>query len=107
MLDRPRYEADRTGRDGDVTEILDLENDICPLASQAMDLGGGFLCCGGAQEWLSDGRPDFQNSLWMKVEDWADKSDFRRVSFPAVLSGTGAGDSVLAVSCTPCCTATL
>lgn len=45
MLDRPRYDEwmERAGEE-DVTEIIDLEKDIRPLAAQAMELGVKYSC---------------------------------------------------------------
>ena len=67
MLDRPRYDAwmERAGEE-DVTEILDLEKDIRPLAAQAMELGVKVLMlkCGARGMVLSDrrSRSDRKNS---------------------------------------------
>lgn len=101
MLDRPRYESwiERAG-DGDVTEILDLENDIRPLASQAIDLGVKVLMlkCGAQGMYYQTAGTDLISKIppavELKVEDWADKSGFQKSFIPSrVLSGTGAGDS--------------
>lgn len=101
MLDRPRYEEwlKRAG-DTDLTEILDLDRDIRPLADQAMALGAKVLMlkCGApgiyyrtAGRELLSGIP---GSDGWKMEDWADQEGFQKSFLPEkVLSGTGAGDS--------------
>ena len=101
MLDRPRYDAwmERAGEE-DVTEILDLEKDIRPLAAQAMELGVKVLMlkCGARGMYYQTAGADLIGKIpaavELKVEDWTEKSGFQKSFIPEkVLSGTGAGDS--------------
>lgn len=101
MLDRRRYESwlERAG-DGDVTEILDLEQDIRPLAAQAMELGVKVLMlkCGIQGIYYQTAGADLiaeiPPAVELQVADWADQTGFQKSFVPErVLSGTGAGDS--------------
>lgn len=104
MLDRARYDTwmARAG-DADVTELLDLETDIRPIAEEAMALGAKILMlkCGARgiyyqtadAEKLAVIPPD----TGLDVAAWAEKSGFQG-SFPPkqVCSATGAGDTSIA-----------
>lgn len=104
MLDRPRYEAWMERADGkDVTEILDVEKDIRPLAEKAMGLGTkvlllkcgapGLYYCTAGKEMV--GR--IPEGISLKAEDWCKKEGFVESFVPErVRSGTGAGDSSIA-----------
>lgn len=101
MLDRPRYDEwmERAGEE-DVTEILDLEKDIRPLAAQAIELGVKVLMlkCGARGMYYQTAGADLIGKIpaavELKVEDWTEKSGFQKSFIPEkVLSGTGAGDS--------------
>ena len=101
MLDRPRYDEwmERTCGE-DVTEILNIEKDIRPLAAQAMELGAKVLMlkCGAQGMYYQSAAKDLiekiPESVELKIEDWADKSGFQKSYIPEkVISGTGAGDS--------------
>ena len=84
MADRPRYEGWlRRAQGGDVTTVLDLEEDIRPLARQVLALGAHELLikCGTPGLYYTDGTTE----------------RFERSYKPArVLSGTGAGDTSIA-----------
>lgn len=84
MADRPRY-ADwlRRAGGGDVTEVLQVETDIRPLAEKVLSMGARNLLikCGAPGLYFTDG-----------VTEW-----FERSYRPSrVLSGTGAGDTSIA-----------
>lgn len=104
MLDRTRYEEWQSrAAGGDITEILDVERDIKPLADRCLELGAKVLLlkCGvlgmyyrsahaGAIETISP-------RLELDVTAWAEKEGFEPSYEPErVLSGTGAGDTSIA-----------
>lgn len=104
MLDRERFESwqERAGG-GDITEILDLDKDIRPLADQCMELGCKVLLlkCGAPGIYYRTATRDKLESiaprLGLDASVWADKEGFEKSYKPdAVLSGTGAGDTSIA-----------
>ena len=104
MLDRERFESwqERAGG-GDITEILDLDKDIRPLADQCMELGCKVLLlkCGAPGMYYRTATRDKLESiaprLGLDASAWADKEGFEKSYKPdAVLSGTGAGDTSIA-----------
>ncbi len=104
MLDRPRFEQWQERAKGrDITEVLDLEHDIRPLAKQCMDLGAkvlllkcgapGLYYCTASRETLTK----IGSKCELNLEMWADKEGFEKSYRPErVLSGTGAGDTSIA-----------
>ena len=104
MLDKERL-ADWQKRSGsqDITEILDIEKDIKPLAEQCMDFGAKVLLikCGTPGIYY---RTAGRNTLMkvgkkaeLNINSWADKEGFEKSYIPErVLSGTGAGDTSIA-----------
>jgi len=104
MIDRPRFEqwqAKAAGRD--ITEIIDLDDDIRPLARQCMEMGAkvllikcgapGLYYCSADENKLSE----ISDRLEIDVKNWADKEGFEKSFKPdAVVSGTGAGDTSIA-----------
>lgn len=104
MLDRQRFEAWQLRSNGeDLTDLLDLERDIQPLARECMKLGAKVLMikCGvkgmyyrtAGQEMLGS----IGKNLSLNVEEWKEKEGFERSYIPErVLSGTGAGDTSIA-----------
>ena len=104
MLDNERF-ADWQKRAGsqDITEILDIEKDIKPLAKQCMDFGAKVLLikCGTPGIYY---RTAGRNTLMkvgkkaeLNINRWADKEGFEKSYIPErVLSGTGAGDTSIA-----------
>ena len=104
MLDKERF-ADWQKRAGsqDITEILDIEKDIKPLAKQCMDFGAKVLLikCGTPGIYY---RTAGRNTLMkvgkkaeLNINRWADKEGFEKSYIPErVLSGTGAGDTSIA-----------
>jgi len=104
MLDRERFnDWQKRAAGGDITEILDPDTDIRPLAEMCMQLGakvlllkcgapGMYFCCAGKEklELISD-------RIELDCENWADKQIFERSYVPEkILSGTGAGDTSIA-----------
>ena len=104
MLDKAKFQEwqDRAaGRD--ITEILDLEADIKPLAQKCMDLGAKVLlikCGAKGMYYRTADKCTLQalcDKLEMNLEQWAEKDGFEESYVPdCVLSGTGAGDTSIA-----------
>ncbi len=104
MLDPKRLSTwiERAGN-RDITEILDIENDIIPLANQCMELGAKVLLikCGvkGIYYQVSNRKvlQGISSRIELDSEKWADKSGFEKSFVPdRILSGTGAGDISIA-----------
>ena len=104
MLDKERFNEwkERAG-DGDITEILDVEKDIKPLADQCMNFGAKVLMikCGAPGMYYQTADKltlrEISSRVELDVDAWADKSGFEKSYVPdAVLSGTGAGDTSIA-----------
>ncbi len=104
MLDKERF-VDWQKRAGsrDITEILDIENDIKPLAEQCMSFGAKVLLikCGIPGIYYLTADKKTLLSVGKKVEidinNWANKEGFEKSYVPErVLSGTGAGDTSIA-----------
>lgn len=104
MLDKERFQEWQERAAGrDITEILDLEKDVKPLADQCMDFGAKVLLikCGAPGMYY---RTADKLSMWelckgleLSMEEWADKEGFEKSYKPEkVLSGTGAGDTSIA-----------
>ena len=104
MLDKERfYEWKERAAGRDITEILDPEKDIKPLADQCMEFGAKVLLvkCGAPGMYF---RTADKLTLWglcdklgMDVQAWADKEIFEKSYVPdKILSGTGAGDTSIA-----------
>ena len=104
MLDRTRFETwQLKANGGDVVEVIDLEEDIKPLAQKCLDLGAKVLLikCGapGLYYRTSDeqGLEKVGERLQLSTSDWASKEGFEASYKPnRVLSGTGAGDTSIA-----------
>lgn len=104
MLDRSRFEEwQRKAKGRDITEILDLDEDIRPLAKKCMDLGAKVLLlkCGAPGLYYCTGTREILSKIGSKseinLEMWADKEGFEKSYKPErVLSGTGAGDTSIA-----------
>ena len=101
MLNRKRYEALSVG--GDMTENLDMERDVKPLAEKCLDLGcravlikcgvsGMYYQTAGREEMARVGANlELDTDLWVRREGI--QPCFRA---DQVLSGTGAGDTSIA-----------
>ena len=104
MLDRERYEEwQKRARGGDITEILDVEKDVEPVAELCMELGAKILLlkCGAPGMYLRTADQEtlqrISPRLGLDAAAWAEKSVFERSYVPErILSGTGAGDTSIA-----------
>lgn len=104
MLDRERFfqwQERAAGRD--ITEILDIEKDVKPLANRCMELGAKILLikCGAPGIYYQTASRQILEHVGEKlafdVSKWADMRGFERSYIPdRVLSGTGAGDTSIA-----------
>ena len=104
MIDPQRYDEwqERAG-DGDITEVLDLDNDIRPLADKCMTFGTKVLLlkCGAKGLYYRTAPMDdisrMPDKLGLDAALWAKKEGFERSFRPdEVLSATGAGDTSIA-----------
>ncbi len=104
MLDRDRFESWKKRAGGkDVTTILDVDEDIRPLAEECMELGCKivFLKCGAPGMYLKTAGSDILGRIAPVLEldehVWADQDFFEPSYVPErILSGTGAGDTSIA-----------
>lgn len=104
MLDRERFFQWQEWADGgDITEILDLETDIRPLADRCMELGAKVLLlkCGAPGIYYRTAGEEVLEHIGKRTglscRDWASLEGFEKSYVPAqVLSGTGAGDTTIA-----------
>lgn len=104
MLDRDRfYEWQERAAGRDITEILDIEKDVKPLAEQCMDFGAKVLLikCGapGMYYRTADRRTigKISSRVELNPNQWAGKEGFEKSYVPErILSGTGAGDTSIA-----------
>ena len=104
MLDKERFQEWQERAAGrDITEILDLEKDVKPLADQCMDFGAKVLLikCGvpGMYFRTADSLTmwDLCGRLELDLKQWADMEGFEKSYVPEkILSGTGAGDTSIA-----------
>lgn len=104
MLDRERFrEWQERAAGGDITEILDVDKDIRPLAEQCMELGAKVLLlkCGAPGLYYRTAGKEVLEQISDRAEldaaAWADKEGFENSYVPEkVLSGTGAGDTTIA-----------
>ncbi len=108
MLDKALYQSWLDRADGaDVTGILDLEQDIRPLAKRALAMGCGMvlLKCGAPGLYLCTGNAEKMQSLAGRMQrrtdnfcvEWQNLDRFEKSYQPRqILSGTGAGDTSIA-----------
>lgn len=104
MLDRERLQEWQERADGkDITEILDVDRDVVPLADQCMAFGAKILLikCGAPGIYYRTANQKILSEISTKLEldtgAWADRSGFEASYRPErVLSGTGAGDTSIA-----------
>lgn len=104
MLDKERFKdwCDRAnGRD--ITEILDIEKDVKPLADICMSYGAKILLikCGASGMYYRTGNLELLKTVGagagLEPELWAGKEGFEKSYVPdRILSGTGAGDTSIA-----------
>ncbi len=104
MLDKDRFrEWQERAAGRDITEILDIEKDVKPLADQCMDFGAKVLLikCGAPGMYYRTADKltlrGVGEKAQLNVEKWADKEGFEKSYVPEkILSGTGAGDTSIA-----------
>lgn len=104
MLDPERFDSWKKRAGGrDVTTILDVEQDIRPLAAKCMTLGCKVLLlkCGVPGMYLKTAGKDVLEQIspaaGLDCQAWADQDFFEKSYVPSrVLSGTGAGDTSIA-----------
>lgn len=104
MLDRERFalwQERAAGRD--ITEILNVEQDVRPLAQQCMDLGAKVLLikCGALGMYYQTScearLAQISRRVDLDLAAWAGKEGFEQSYVPdRILSGTGAGDTSIA-----------
>lgn len=100
MMDRARYEDwNRRAEGRDITLILDIENDVKPLADRL--IGWGAKCvlikCGVAGMYLRTADATKMAEIDSQFASWGDLDMFEESYVPdQVLSGTGAGDTSIA-----------
>ena len=104
MLERDKYEEIRKrSRETDFTEMIDVEDDIAPLAGKCLDLGARIvvLKCGAPGMYYCTGDrkaiESVSGRLCLDADVWADRCGFKDSYVPdRILSGTGAGDTSVA-----------
>lgn len=104
MIDHERFEEWQNRAEGrDITEILDVEKDIRPLADRCMEYGAKVLlikCGAPGMYYRTAGKQILETispRIDLNVEAWADKEGFENSYIPdKILSGTGAGDTSIA-----------
>lgn len=104
MLDSELFEDWQKRANGrDITEILDLEKDIIPLADKCMSLGTKVLLlkCGAPGMYLCTANEkvlkEIGRNLELDVSLWENKNIFEKsYVVEKILSGTGAGDTSIA-----------
>lgn len=104
MLDRERYEEwVRRAAGRDVTEILDIEEDIKPLADELLTMGAKVILikCGAPGVYYRTAGKEMLDGIGCSAgidsAGWADQEGFERSYVPErVRSGTGAGDTTIA-----------
>lgn len=102
MLEPERYEALlERAEGGDITGVLNLEEDIRPLAEACIGMGAKavLLKCGAPGMYLKTSAQmnEVGNRLVLDAERWTTADIFERsFRIDKVLSGTGAGDTSIA-----------
>ena len=104
MLDRDKFEELQIRADGgDITDVLDIEQDVKPLAEKCITLGCKVLLlkCGAKGMYLQTAGEEKLRQVSMRTEldvaAWAKKAVFEKSYIPEkILSGTGAGDTSIA-----------
>lgn len=104
MLDRTRLEEwQKRAGSRDLTELLDVETDVMPLAEKCMQYGAKVLVikCGAKGMYFktTDEKQlgKISKRAGLNIAQWADRQGFEDSYIPErVLSGTGAGDTSIA-----------
>lgn len=104
MIDRERFRKwNERAASRDITEILDIDRDVRPLADKCMEYGAKILLikCGVSGLYYRSASEDILQGIGWKTEldtgRLADREGFETSYVPdAVLSATGAGDTSIA-----------
>lgn len=104
MLDRERFrEWQERAAGRDITEILNWEKDVKPLADECMRMGAKILLikCGASGIFFQTASHSILAKVGKKLDldvcRWADRCSFEKSYVPErILSGTGAGDTSIA-----------
>ena len=104
MLDKERfYKWQERACGRDITEILDVDVDVKPLADICMQLGAKVLLikCGAKGMYYRTANKDVLQQVGanveLDIEAWADREGFEKSFKPErIASGTGAGDTSIA-----------
>lgn len=104
MLDRDTFEKwQERSRGQDITECMDIEEDVRPLAWKCMEMGAKVLlikCGAQGMYYCTSGKERLRNigkNLALNPDEWAEKEGFEYSYVPdCLLSGTGAGDTSIA-----------
>lgn len=104
MLDRECFAKWQKRAEGrDITEILEIEKDVKPLADRCMEYGAKVLLikCGAFGLYYRTAEKNVLRNVGNKIQleliDWADREGFERSYQPKrIVSGTGAGDTCIA-----------
>ena len=104
MLDRPRFEEwQRRAAGKDITEVINIEQDVKPLADRCMAYGAKVLIikCGASGMYYRTASVEkisqISTRIQLDITEWADKEGFELSYIPErVLSATGAGDTSIA-----------
>ena len=104
MLDKERFrEWQERAAGGDVTEVIDIDKDIKPLADRCMAYGAKILLikCGAPGLYYRSASREVLRYIGpnaeLNIDRLADKEGFETSFIPdIVLSGTGAGDTSIA-----------
>lgn len=100
MIDHERYqEWNLRAGDGNLTDILDAEKDIRPLAQTLLDWGAKcvLIKCGALGIYLRTSSPEVMETISPEFASWGNLEYFEKSFVPdRILSGTGAGDTSIA-----------
>lgn len=104
MLDKERFaQWQKRAAGKDITEVLDIENDVKPLADICMSYGVKVLLikCGAPGIFYKTANKQSLSQISRRIDldtlSWADKEGFEASYKPdCILSGTGAGDTSIA-----------
>lgn len=104
MLDQDLFRKwQERANGGDITEVLDVEQDIRPLADRCMKLGAKVLVikCGAKGMYYRTASKKVLSRISERTElneeQWENREGFEKSYVPErVLSGTGAGDTSIA-----------
>lgn len=103
MTDREKYHKilERSS-DGDIVEVISLEEDVKPLAEKCIEMGAGcvLIKCGAPGLYYKTSGKAFADRLSKRLGgeyfDWMDREGFEASYVPdKVRSGLGAGDTTI------------